>query len=530
MSLSNEEQFNEEWRKVFEDAAESPSDELWDSITRRLDEEDTTPVIPLWPRAKPWAYGVAAAVITLLVGWWAMQSIENAGLNRPNVSQTTSPVNAPGPGDQLAQPGQNGVPATAQTAPDNAQPEGASEPDQTLAANRPMPSEQRPSTIPKRQRSATAGTPESSGKGPAVLAPESGVQSERLFAAQSRRANRQSGAALEIRPIPSEQTPMVAQSAELSSEQTADTRLAYEAAYIKSRSTLARKPAPISRIIWYRAPETTIEPQEKGRAKKEYWAALTATPMSFNPMASVQSNYSQAYASFNGVQQSTRQSTSSSVQNQAQISMAWQASSGVMLSKHWSVEAGIQYLNGRSQAQNNAAVTNAFTNQTENLLVNAVRNSSPSIMQDAMPQKNNSFLPSGLDKNNLTDPQYVTVIAANQVVSNDFQYIQVPVQIGYHLLPEHRLSYSLLGGLMANVFLKNTINDALEVNPADQIYRPAALAGTAGLRINYHPTHHWSGSLTGSYQQAIQNGTQSDAQLQVRPQAVGVGFGLNYHF
>ncbi|MFD1144137.1 hypothetical protein ACFQ4C_23635 [Larkinella insperata] len=526
MSLSNEEQFNAEWRKVFEDAAESPSDELWDGIVRQLDEEDTTPVIPLWPRAKPWAYGVAAAVITLLIGWWATQSIDNAGLNSPTVSQTTNSATNSNAGKQAAGP--NRVSAQPEVTPDNSDTklETAPNRDETLAANQPATT--------ARNRSEATGTPDQLGKNKAVLARRSennpATQPQAMIAYQSRRANRPTGAAQVNGGTPSEATPATLQNTALAADLTADTQLAYEASYINSRSALAKKPAPISRIIWYQAPETVIEPTEKERSRKEYWAALTATPMSFNPMASVQSNFSQTYVAMNGVQQNSRQYNTSSLQNQAQVSMAWQASSGVKLSKHWSVEAGIQYLNGRSQTQNNGVVTNALTNQTENLLVNAIRSSNPALPQLAMDSPNNSYLaPTLVDKSN-GNASFLTVVPSNQVVSNNFQYIQVPVQIGYHILPEHKFSYSLLGGLMANVFLKNTINDALEVNPMDQVYRPTALAGTAGLRINYHPTHHWSGSLTGSYQQSLQNGTNPDAQLQIRPQAVGVGFGLNYHF
>ncbi|RAK01901.1 hypothetical protein LX87_00015 [Larkinella arboricola] len=531
MSLPNEEQFNEEWRKVFEDAAESPSDGLWDSIARQLDEEETTPVLPLWRRATPWVYGVAAAVITLLVGWWATQSIDNAGLNHPTVGHTTRPANSSKAGEQLAKQQQNRVPANPQTIPDEARTgsELAQNREETLAANRPANAEKNTSATPEREPSQTAGTRDRLSTDRSFLARKSErtpTAEQPVFAGSSRRANRVPDAARVNSDAPSEQAPGSLQNTDLA----ADTRLAYEASYINSKSALSKKPAPISRIIWYRAPETAIEPQEKGHSRKEYWAALTATPMSFNPMASVQSNLNQAYVALNGAQQSSRQYSPSSLQNQAQVSMAWQASSGVKLSKHWSVEAGIQYLNGRSQAQNNAVVTNAFTNQTENLLVNAVRSSNPSLPQLAMDMPNNSYVsPTLVDKSN-GNPLYLAVIPSNDVVSNNFQYIQVPVQIGYHILPEHKFSYSVLGGLMANVFLKNTINEALEVNPSDQVYRPTALAGTAGLRVNYHPTHHWSGSLTGSYQQSLQSGTNPDAQLQIRPQAIGIGFGLNYHF
>jgi hypothetical protein len=562
MSLDKEEELNEEWRSIFEDAAESPSDELWDRIARRLDEEETEPIIPLWPRAKPWFYSVAAAIMALLIGWWALQSIDTTDTNQPVAGQ--SGLSSSATADRLAK--QKKTPAPTKSDADHTF-ESAGKTDETLAANRRADARNTPSGKPvvsELEHSETATTIDQMIKDQSVLTGKRKTATAEALAtrkpqtvppvdpqpnadviqlAENRRTNQPSGASRGTgthspalatvtfpeseritKTIPPAQTIL---SGETVSE-VADTQLAYEASYIKSKLVTLKNPAPISRIIWYRAPETVIEPQDKGRSKNEYWAALTATPLSFNPMTSVQSSVNPAYVAYNAVQQSSRQAVSP-LQNQAQISIAWQASSGLQFSKHWSVEAGVQYLNGRSQARNNATVTNLFTNQTENLLVNAIRNSSQSLPQLAS-SPNTNFLPSYADKNNLTNPSSLVVVPSDQVVSNNFQYLQVPVQIGYHILPERKISYSVLGGLMANVFLKNTVNGALEVNPSDQVYRPLSLAGTAGLRVRYHPTHHWSGSLTGSYQQSLQNGTNSDAQLQVRPQAVGVGFGLNYHF
>ncbi|MGA0560396.1 hypothetical protein ACO2Q8_27275 [Larkinella sp. VNQ87] len=558
MSHSKDEnQFNEEWRSLFENAAESPSDELWDRIARRLDEEESEPIIPLWTRFRPWAYGAAASLLAILLGWWTIQSTQNTEPNRPIAGQTSTAPNRPGnpTNDQLAKREK----PSAETATDlKSQTGNAGTSDESIAANRQTRVPQRAADAPELERTATAGTIDSiikdqsvlagrrktspappATKNPAEVHPTDAV---RLADARRNPRTRRAQPGTEVsKPMPevpqpvSESTELVARSAAPAAlaPEAADQRVAFEATYIKSKAITLKNPRPISRIIWYRAPEPAIEPQEKGRSKKEYWAAVSATPVSFNPMASVYSNASlnQPYVSSNSIQLSSRQQSSASLQNQAQLSMAWQASSGVRFSKHWSVEAGVQYLNGRSQTRNNASVTNVFTNQTESLLVNAIRNSSPTVAQNSpTAPADPSLLPGASnDKSNVVSPSYQAVIPAEQLVSNNFQYLQVPVQFGYHILPGRKINYSILGGLMANVFLKNTIG-TLEVNPDDQVYRPMTLAGTAGLRINYHPTHHWSGSLTGSYQQALQDGAQTESQVQVRPQAIGVGFGLNYHF
>ncbi|WP_128547288.1 anti-sigma factor [Larkinella soli] len=552
MSLSEEDKFNEAWRSAFDDQAENPSDGLWEAIERRLDEEDKGRVIPIWPRFRPWAYGAAAAILTIVLGWWATESIETMQNNRPVAGQTARPSGAESAQVPNTKENTGETPAGITASP-SASSAPADRPgrlsDETVAARR-LPSRRKtttgPETNPELESSQTAGTIDQLIKDRSVLsgkrvspAPEILKSQEALVANPqgSRPANRPD------QPQVSFSAPSAARTGEPSPipaggnpAEPAEERLAFDADLLKGKAIQGRRYTQVDRIVWYRAPETAVEPQIKERARKEYWAGLTATPTSFNPMASVglvgQSNYGLAYVSSNSVQQGRFQQEGSTVQNKARISMAWQAGGGVHLSRHWSVETGVQYLNGRSQAISNSAVANAFTNQPENLLVNAVRNSSPTVAQaDVQKNMNTNFLPTSSDgTSTLVNPGFAAVVPEEQSVSNNFQYLQIPVQLGYHILPDNKLSYAILAGVMANVFLQNTINGTVEVTPSDQVYRQMVMAGTAGLRINYHPTRHWSGSLTGSYQQALQNGTVSNAQLQVQPQAIGVGFGLNYHF
>jgi len=516
MSLSEEDNLNEEkerqeWRNAFENAADTPPERVWDAIARQLDEQETPPLVPLWknpaqPRFRNWAYGVAAAVALLLIGWWGMQSIE-------------SPSGIPAVADRVA---------TSPNAVANGQAENPQSPETHTPPTDLATTAERSGHSAANQVSESAPFRNShKGQTDAALA----FNSSRISNSKQVAHRRSEAVAIDpARVVAADNYPYTGlratPAANAVPKGSADERLAYEADYLPTRAIGRQRALAINRIVWYRTPDA-IEPQESKRSDRhELWAGLSATPMSFNPVAAVgQRNYVNSFVN-NSITQARTSTSTKVVQNEAQLSMAWQANAGLRVSKHWLVETGVQYLNGRSQAKNNASVVSLVASQSENALVNAVRNSS-SPASSINPAADNLYMSSGAG---VTSSSYTTSIQSSQVVSNNFQYIQVPVQAGYKIRPNRKVNYVILGGVLANVFLQNTIDGTLEVKPADQVYRPVTMAGTAGLRLNYQATAHWSGALTGSFQQALQSGTHSDAQLTTRPQAVGVGVGLNYHF
>ena len=57
---------NEEWRKIFESASETPPPGVWDAIEKHLDEQAEAPApIPLWRSPATW---LSAASVFLLLG------------------------------------------------------------------------------------------------------------------------------------------------------------------------------------------------------------------------------------------------------------------------------------------------------------------------------------------------------------------------------------------------------------------------------------------------------------------------------
>jgi len=525
-----------EWRALFGEAAETPPSRLWDAIERRLDEEDTVPVIPLWRQARPLSYGIAAAVTLLLVGWWLLRGEKTVDHQRPSMAQVDEPKGKPeaapqpegsSPVDASARPAkttEKGAPSRANQAPaGSATPAPALDWETAIAAGetrsaRPN-TEGSAGTVSEQALRSTRTMPMSATE-PEAPRYQTEAQTLAILDAPRPRLGDELNRATDLKagqPAGSSRRVLKVDATQLADQPAERSNNGLNILALQSKTTPARRRLALDRIVWYQAPDNVLieRPREM---RKEYWTALTFMHMSFNPAASVQTpNLMPAFSASPsvGISRSVSQPT---IQNRPQFSVSLQAQTGVKLARHWSLESGLNYLQGRSTAESNAVVVSALSSVSSNLLENAVLNSSANRAADVQ----SGFVPNDKLSN-------YAVGTDSKPIANDYQFLQVPVQAGYHIRPGQKLSYALLGGVLANVFLRNNVG-SVAVTPSDQVYRPVTLAGTAGFRFQYRPTQHWSGSMTGSYQKALQSGSQTDSQVQIRPQAIGVGFGVNYHF
>ncbi|MGG7666071.1 outer membrane beta-barrel protein [Dyadobacter sp. BHUBP1] len=264
------------------------------------------------------------------------------------------------------------------------------------------------------------------------------------------------------------------------------------------------------RHVFFR-PQIQIEEPVKEKKPKEYYAGLGVMPASFNPDVQLK----EAPMAFSGQSVSQRRATTGS--SEARASYAVQTQGGVRLSKHWSVETGISYLRGNSAYEGGGYVLNAYSNLSSNVLENALAGlSSPSA--DKAAGFNNGAL-------------YIDVA---KKVSNNYQYLQLPVQAGFTLNPDKKFSYSVLGGMMANFFLVNELESAsgeiIRTTASDDIYRGTNWAATTGLRLNYKLSSNWAANLTGSYQKAVSSGFKSNQSLDSHPYLYGVSWSVRYSF
>lgn len=488
------------WRRTFDEATETPPPHVWDSIERRLDESQGLKIIPLWgnglaaSRPFMWGTGVAAAVALLLAGWWLLRtpavdepfalthqdsvlSVQAASPLAAATSLTHKPLPNPSPGIASIQKGTNrqaGIVAEA-----------------GLKLTTTMKHNRSPELFTSLDQLPAVGT--------SAVLPVSG-QVSLAYARQPE---------FGIYPSNIDQA-MVFQN-------------------LTGKSIQVRKFGQIQRIVWFRPAEPAMQSEavQPKRKNRDIWASVSVMPGSFNPMVSIVSGAVMSSSStFKGVASATVDQQS--VSSQANFSVAYQAAAGVQLTDRWSLESGIGYLAGRS------TVTTPVSLPANTLLAQGDR-AAKSLYVDALRNSMSSGTMTNMNQANIANPATGAPLtgyssATSQTLNNDYQYVQMPVQIGYQLRPRKRLSLALLGGIITNIFVRNTVSNELVVTAKDGVYRPVSLAASLGARFRYQPSGQWSASLAGSYQPSLSSVTQASAQVQSHPTTAGMTFGVDYHF
>ncbi len=531
------------WRQAFQEAAETPPPRVWDAVERRLDESDNPRVVPLWRfdlnagRSWTWAAGVAAAVVVVLIGWWAVPSSPQTQLHSAAPVAQTSPFKS----DSVAlgrssgqspvasvhhdRPGRSAKPITAPTNPLSA-----------LAFNRLIPVTKRESVALADKTIDQQGGQSSVRTGPALTG---------------------SPAQISVVSVPSPLSPAMA------TDQLLRQPIAQAESTSATQSVAAAQPAtapdpivpPVAKAVVAQAAVAPAARHESGlavpmgdlapaeseavqpkRKPREVWASLSLMPGAFNPVVTLRSASAASVASAYATTKSG--ANPSVVSSRADFSVAYAATTGVQLTERWSVESGVGYLAGRSTVdspvsgsvytnQLGAAGRNVPANGSGTLFVDALRNQ---VLIHNAATTNSIGSADGLLNNYQLANSYTNINVSRQALTNEYQYVQVPVQLEYQLRPRKRLNLALLGGLLTNIFVRNTVGDALTLTAKDGVYRPIFWAATVGARFRYRPSRRWSASLAGLYQPSLGAGTRPESLVQSHPTSVGMRFGVDYHF
>ncbi|MVM29871.1 hypothetical protein GO755_07495 [Spirosoma sp. HMF4905] len=519
------------WRKTFDEAAETPPSRVWNSIERRLDQSNDTKIIPLWglglisSRPFAWGMGVAAAVTLLLIGWWA-GSTQTAYEQHQSVAQHTESA------DRINVKSQAPVNATV---------------DKSLVQSPTTIASANKTSLPSAKSKPTSEYPVAISS--SVDDQASGLL-DQLKVVTNQKANTTDNSIMTISADHSTMAPVATNVPLPSSSASRTTISSFAFAHSVSSKIVASKLnelaafepllgkswrfrdlGQIHRIVWFRPTELPLKPESLKSKQKTHdvWASASVMPGAFNPMVSVQSAavYTNSYASMDALKASQ---ASSSVSSRANFSVAYQAGAGVQLTEHWSLESGVGYLSGRSTVETPAQLPTASL-----VAISGKNTTSGTLYVDALKSSihTGDMAASPASYNNVANSVYQQANYANstrQVLTNDYQYMQVPLQVGYQLRPRKRLSLAVLGGLITNIFIRNTVGNEVTVTAKDGVYRPLSLAATMGARLRYRPTPQWSASLAGAYQPSLGLGTQSDSQVQTHPTSTGMSFGVDYHF
>ena len=191
---------------------------------------------------------------------------------------------------------------------------------------------------------------------------------------------------------------------------------------------------------------------------------------------------------------------------------------GYKVAKKWNLESGLRYLRGNSTLQSN---TYSFQ---QNGYVNT-------FLVDYLLQ-NASVSYAAIQK-----PVINTVVADASQFDNRYEYLMIPMQIGYEIGLSKKLGLNLLVGVSADIFLQNTIandntfvQEKSTINSSNKIYKPLNISGLGGIRANYLLSKHWQANIGSSYQHALFSGINTSTNLQMRLRMLGLNYGVNYRF
>ena len=508
--------FEDQWRKALKEASEAPPQSVWEGIEARLDQQEGKGILPLWWQSSKIWYAAASIAALLLVGggiWYSNSGLKGNKADmevavKENARESVSPEkespesNAQESAD--VNKGQLALKETKETSKAVPNPENGKE-NEALAFEK---SSRGASDVLKNNAlgsdnkgSLSAAKNSDSQQNQGVNNSFAKVDKPEIAPIDNAKSNVSAASAIEERAVA--QAPAVSAETEMAVAQLS--ALPYSNLDVHMQK----------RYIFFR-PDVIKEEVAAPVKNKEYYAAVSLMPASFNPNLTVK----EAPQAFSNQGLSMRKAVSGSSESGA--SYAVQTQGGVKLSKHWSLEMGVSYLKGNSSYEGGGYVLNAFNNRSANVLENA--------LADLAPSPSNAYQ----DKNGFFANNGALYIDVAKTVSNNYQYLQLPVQAGFTVFPEKKLSYSVLGGMMANFFLSNELESAsgeiITTKASDEIYRSMNWAATTGLRFNYRLSTRWNANLTGSYQKSVTSGFRSNQSLDSRPYLYGVSWGMRYSF
>lgn len=490
--------FEDQWRKAFQEASETPPQSVWEGIEAHLDKDDDKgTIVPLWWQSPKLWYAAASIAAILLVG---------AGIWFSKSGNVYNKVSTEIAADKMPESDGN----SAKTSPD--QTERPEFKNNALAVS---PNETTDSLI------ETNSSDKSEKKINRKSERAASKNSSRDFLAKNTFRNKNSEVAVnEPKKIINPSSIADPERSLLATKDANDSisEITGQRTLVSSQALAALPYNDLDvhfqkRYVFFR-PEQNSEEPVKPVKQKEYWAGVGLMPASFNPDLKIK----EAPLAFTSNSVSNRKSVTGSSQPGA--SYAIQTQGGMRISKHWSVELGVSYLQGNSSYEGGGYVLSAKDSRSANVLENALADLASN---RNTPSNSYGFLNGG--------SVYIDV---SKTVSNNYQYLQLPVQAGFTINPDKKLSYSVLGGMMANFFLSNDLESAsgeiITTKASDDIYRSVNWSATTGLRFNYRLSSKWKANLTGSYQKAVSSGLRSNQSLDLHPILYGVSWGVRYSF
>ena len=182
---------------------------------------------------------------------------------------------------------------------------------------------------------------------------------------------------------------------------------------------------------------------------------------------------------------------------------------GKRIKKRFSIETGIRYMAGRSLVASNVYSYNERTGNVRTFLESYYIRGESSF-------NNNTVISSGGD------------------IDNEYKFLMVPLNVGYHLPITQKLEASFITGVSGDFIINNVFDNLPEagskLTASNSSYRPLNLSGVAGVKMNYMVRDNWQISIGSNLQQTLTSGVDKSESFTFKPRYLGINYGVNYRF
>ncbi len=182
---------------------------------------------------------------------------------------------------------------------------------------------------------------------------------------------------------------------------------------------------------------------------------------------------------------------------------------GKRMGRLFSWQGGLRYMSGSSRVASNVYSYNERTGDIRTFL------ESHYIRQDI----------SSFDN---------TVISSGAYIDNDYKYLMLPIQVGFHLPVTNKLEMAVNTGFSGDIIINNVLDNTpvggSKLNSANSAYKAINLSGIGSMKVNYMVRDNWQLSVGTNFQQTLTSGVEKTEGFTFRPRYLGINYGVNYRF
>jgi hypothetical protein len=494
--------FEDQWKDAFEDAELTPSAGLWKNIDNQLTMQESGK----YRKGFLFYRAVAAACIVCLLGmgYYVLQDNMNKGTQEL----------ATQPGQEIPAPPEQRVPEDLALGEDSAQ----------ASADKDKKDEDNPDTLQEKASDHALAQEQTKSK---ARSSTGEIHHHQQIVPEDHHANANANIALSSQAVPhpsvieDEHTAIAIST--LPETQRENLILAYVSPMgpelIEAQESNGMKEVH----TLYRVPQAVIDDQEREQ-NPEFFAGLNLATNYFDPNFSAGGNtnfadlgpandFTEAGNLGQGYNTLDARNTpaNSGLENKPQLSLSYGVDVGFMLTKHLSLESGLDYGRMNSLTQTSWIAEDFAQGERIPLLAsNAMASAEYGSRTQVMPQ--------------------------DQELINSFAFLSVPLKLGYNLGFD-RINFNLSSGVAANFFLNNRLSDESgqlqTVNidaSANSPYRSVYYSGIISGGVNYLIASSYALSVSPNYNFSLSTLTENGNSFSSQPNAFGIDFGIRYNF